>query len=238
VIASATFYSITFVIKTVDDAFHHNQTNTMKLLLCFSFLFLLLGCFKEKEGLHGSVSVSGKITDIVSGAPINNAVVELQGIKQRQGPLGYEPYETIVATDTTDQFGNYAFSYNADGEYQFELNAEPNSPLYVNSKYTIGLDDIIDKIGIHIKDLTCHRSAYARVNIRNVPPIDTPYFLALTAQDRIVLNNFYKDTTVYLKLVGRPSLPNDVRFNKNNQENQYPKITVGPWDTVQLQFNY
>jgi hypothetical protein len=210
----------------------------MKLLISFSFLFLLLGCFKEKEGLHGSVSVSGKVSDIVSGAPIANAVVQLIGIKQRQGPLGYEPYETSVVTDTTDQSGNYAFSFNADGEYQFELFAKPGNPLYVNSKYTIGLDDVIDALGSHRRDLTCHRSAYAMVNIRNVPPIDTPYFLALTAEDRIVLNNYYKDTTVYLKLVGRPSIPNDVRFNKNNQENEYPKVTVGPWDTVQLQFNY
>ena len=209
----------------------------MKQIIIFTFIFLLLGCFKKKEGLDGIISISGTVTDIESSVPIAHAVVKLVGIRQMKGPLGYNTVEDIVATDTTDLSGNYTFTYNSSGKYAFKLYAEPSSPLYVNSIYTEGQENI-NSLGNHTKDLQCHRSAYALVTIKNVPPIDTPYFLSLSGQKNIVLYNYNKDTTVYLKLVGKLSMQNYIRFNKNNQENHYPEVKVGPWDTIALQFNY
>jgi hypothetical protein len=64
-----------------------------------------------------------------------------------------------------------------------------------------------------IMNLSCNRSAYAEVKIINVSPIDTPYMISLSGVNRIELKKFFKDTMVFLKLVGIKDRPNTVRFD-------------------------
>ena len=212
----------------------------MKQLIIFSLLLLFIGCKKNHDPLYGEINISGIVTDIVSGAPIPNATVMLYTVRNRYNGIGYSPIVTDIAlTDTTDASGNYSMSIIANGEYEFEFGADPNSPNYVNSGYTIGYNhQRIKETGTHTINQPCHRSAYAKVTITNAAPIDTPYFLTLSCYDNILLNNYYRDTIVYLKLVGRPEYPNSIRFNKNNQVDNSVQQTVGPWDTIPMRFDY
>jgi len=208
----------------------------------FFYSLLLLGCNKKHDPLFGLINISGRITDIVSGEPIPNAFVYLQVVELRPNLIGgYAPIVTNTAiTDSSDVNGYYDLSIVANGEYDFQLYVDPRNPYYVNSNYTIGQNQQrVVTIGNHIMNQPCNRSAYAKVIIKNVPPIDTPYFLSLSAiDDGLTLNHFYKDTLVYLKLAGRSAYPNSVRFNKNNEQDNTYQITANPWDTVLMQFNY
>ena len=210
--------------------------NVIVLFLIFSFS----ACKKKHENIYGDVTVSGKITDIVSNVPIQLAIVQL--IKVELQPNGFGGTtavrtETAIA-DTTDALGNYAISFTANGEYEFEVLALPSDDQHVHSDYTKPQDYTIQTVGTFIKDLKCHRSAFAKVTIKNMPPIDTPYFINLSAQNNITLNYFYKDTLVYLKLVGNLDFSNFIRLNKNNEEIQDLNRTVGAWDTIPMEFNY
>lgn len=217
----------------------YNCLKMKRIILC-CLLVVFAGCRKKHEALYGNVSVSGKVTDIVSGAPLPNAIVYLYAVRDQFNGIGYIPIATdIVLVDTADASGNYAMSIVAKGEYEFEFGADPNSPYYVNSGYTVGYNhQRIKEVGDHTINQACHRSAYAKVALTNVAPIDTPYFISLSCYDNLVLYNYYKDTLVYLKLVGRSDYPNSIRFNKNNQEDNTYQKTVGPWDTIPMQFNY
>ena len=209
-------------------------------LFLYSLILIFIGCKKNHDPLYGEINLSGTVTDIVSGAPISNATVILYKVSERYNGIGYSPVVTDIAlTDTTDANGNYSMSIIANGEYEFEFGADPNNPNYVNSGFTIGYNhQRIKQTGTHIINQPCHRSAYAKVTITNVAPIDTPYFLTLSCYDHILLNNYYRDTIVYLKLVGRQEYPNSIRFNKNNMEDNTFQQTVGPWDTISMQFDY
>jgi hypothetical protein len=209
----------------------------MKSFVWTIFLLLFFAC--KKEELAGPVTINGKVKDIVSDAPLSNTPVKLLSVRQVQGIFGYQRNPEVIMTTTTDAAGNYTFSTTAKGETGFDVIAEPNSPLYASSVFTIGQDYHVTSTGTTTRDLKCHRSAFAKVNLINVPPVDTPYFIALTSPaSNVVLNNLYRDTVVYLKLVARPEIPNDLRFNKSNVQNEYPKITAGPWDTIRLDFRY
>ncbi len=211
-------------------------------LAFFSGLMFLLGCKKERhEVLIGLVNVNGQIRDIVSNEPIANCVVKLITVQLRPNGLG--GYNSLRSdhfiTDTTDVFGNYSFAINATGQYEFDISAEPANPLYVNSDYTIGQDETIKSVGTHTKDLFCHRSACAKVSVTNISPIDTPYAVILRSQGSyIVLNNYYRDTLINLKLVGRSTHQNELRFDKSGQDPSYVQVTVGPWDTISVNFHY
>ena len=50
--------------------------------------------------------------------------------------------------------------------------------------------------------------------------------------------NFFKDTLVYLKLVGNPDFSNSIRFNKNNEQIHDLNRTVVAWDTIPMELNY
>lgn len=197
-------------------------------------------CKKKHELIYGQVNVSGKITDIVSNLPIQHSVVQLIKVElQPNGLGGTSAVRTEVAiTDTTDAFGNYELSFTANGEYEFEILALPSDELHVLSDYTKPHDHSIQTAGTFIKDLSCHRSAFAKVTIKNIPPIDTPNFINLSAQNDINLNHFYQDTTVYLKLVGKADFSNSIRFNKNNQQIQDLQRTVPAWDTILMELDY
>ena len=212
----------------------------MKKIILYCLLVIFSGCKKKHDALYGNVSVSGKITDIVSGAPLPNAIVYLYTVRETYNGIGYSPSVTDIAlVDTADASGNYSMSIVAKGEYEFEFGADPNNLYYVNSGYTVGYNhQRIKDVGSHTINQACHRSAWAKVTLTNVAPIDTPYFITLTCYDKILLNNYYKDTLVYLKLVGRSEYPNSIRFNKNNVEDNTYQKTVGPWDTIPMQFNY
>jgi hypothetical protein len=204
-------------------------------------LIVVFACCKKKNDvLYGDVIVTGKITDIVSGAPLPNAIVYLYTVTEKYNGIGYSPMVTGIAlVDTADAFGNYAISIVAKGEHAFEFGADPNSPYYVNSDYTVGYNhQRINDVGAHTINQACHRSAYAKVTLTNVAPIDTPMVLSLTCNDKILLSNYYKDSLVFLKLVGRKEYPNTIRFNKSNAEGITYQKTVGPWDTIPMQFNY
>lgn len=98
--------------------------------------------------------------------------------------------ETAIS-DTTDSFGNYAMSFTANGVYEFDILALPSDEQHVLSDFTNAQNHIIQTAGIFIKDLKCHWSAFAKVIVKNIPPIDTPYFINLSSQNNITLNNFY-----------------------------------------------
>ncbi len=130
-------------------------------------------------------------------------------------------------------------SINANGQYAFDLIALPTDSLHVNSDFTKGENYTIEAVGAHTVNLQCHRSAYAQVLITNTQPIDTANSLELsTAGFSIKLLNFYKDTLVYLKLVGLSSYTNYISFKKNSQTIYQTQRVVGPWDTIPLQVNY
>jgi hypothetical protein len=207
----------------------------MRRVIVYGFIIFIFGCSKKHDALYGLVTVSGKVTDIVSNEPIANAVVELMNVQRKYNIGGYNNVRTGTAlTDTTDASGNYSFSINATGQYQFDLLANPMDPLHVNSDLTTGTYTI-QKVGNFSIDMQCLRSAYAKITLTNVSPIDTPYFISIAG---ITLNNFYKDTLVYLKLVGSPDIPNTIIFNTSNQASETYQKTVGPWDTIPMQLNY
>lgn len=212
----------------------------MKYFFLAFIIFNISACKKKHELIYGQVIVSGKITDIVSDLPIQHSVVQLIKIELRPNGLGGTTAvrtETVVA-DTTDVLGNYSFTFTANGEYEFEVVALPTDELHVCSDFTSPRNHTIQTTGTFIKDLKCNRSAFAKVMITNISPIDTPYFINLTAQNNINLNNYYKDTIVFLKLVGNSSFSNFIRFNKNNEEIQDLNRTIGAWDTILMEFDY
>ncbi|WP_027420618.1 hypothetical protein [Crocinitomix catalasitica] len=213
----------------------------MKKTMLYCLIILLSGCNKKQDLLYGDVNVSGQITDIVSGDPIPNAIVKLYKLKQIRNFIGYTSMiDEIIMFDTSDINGNYAISIAADGAVGFELSADPQSDLFVSSDYTVNNShQRITAVGTHILNQACHRSAYAKITLTNIEPIDTPYFIsASSVVDDIVINNYSKDTVMYLKLVGRDTYPNSIRFNKNNNEDNTYQKTVGAWDTISMQFNY
>lgn len=212
----------------------------MKYLFVLFFILSISACKKKHELIFGQVTVSGKITDIVSNLPIQHSIVQLIKVELQPNGLGGTTAvrtETAIA-DTTDVFGDYSFTFTANGEYEFEVVALPTDEFHVLSDFTSPQNHTIQTTGTFIKDLKCHRSAFAKVIITNIPPIDTPYFINLSAQNNINLNNFYKDTTVYLKLVGNPDFSNSIRFNKNNEQIQDLNRTVVAWDTIPMELNY
>jgi hypothetical protein len=202
-----------------------------KITFCACVAVLLFACEKKHDPLFGSVSVSGTVTDLVSNKPIANAVVELVTVRWSYNGLGYgrNRTNTIAATDTTDATGNYSFAINATNEYEFDLVATPLSPLNVNSDFTVGKDETIKTVGTHVRNLQCHRSACAKVSLTNVAPIDTPYSITLMSYGTINMHYRFKDTVVYLGLVGRAAYPNEIRFSKsgNNGVNSI-QVTVAP----------
>src|SRR4026209_223415 len=100
---------------------------TIKKLGLLLFIFLFFSC--KHEELFGSIYVSGKVVDIISGAPIPNSVVSLEEVYWRHG-FGGGPYgHGFYPRDTTDSEGNYSFPIIADGQYQFNLMADPKSEL-------------------------------------------------------------------------------------------------------------
>ncbi len=212
----------------------------MKKWLFLLLIFNFSACKKKHENIYGQVIVSGKITDIVSNLPIQNSLVQLIKVEQLPNGLGGTSAVSteIAIADTTDALGNYTLSFTATGEYEFEVLALPSDDQHVLSDYTKSQDHTIQTAGAFIKDLKCHRSAFAKVTIKNIPPIDTPYFINLSAQNNITLNNFFKDTLVYLKLVGNPDFSNSIRFNKNNEQIHDLNRTVVAWDTIPMELNY
>jgi len=212
----------------------------MKYLFILFFILTISACKKKHELIYGQVNVSGKITDIVSNLPIQHSVVQLIKVElQPNGLGGTSAVRTEVATtDTTDAFGNYELSFTANGEYELEVLALPSDEQHVLSDYTKPQDHSIQTAGTFIKDLKCYRSAFAKVIVKNVAPIDTPYFINLSAQNSITLNNFYKDTLVYLKLVGNLEFSNAIRFNKNNDQIQDLTRNIGAWDTIPMELGY
>ncbi|MBC8045461.1 MAG: hypothetical protein H7Y00_01555 [Fimbriimonadaceae bacterium] len=192
-----------------------------------------MSCNKH-DGMFGGIDITGKVCDIISGYPIEGAVVTLNSSEWKKGPLGYTLSDgTILLTDTTDNMGKYSFSFLADGEYQFEVYAYSYNELYSISDHSI-----VAEIGEHIKDLECKRSAWAKIFLLNETPVDTPYFISLSGNlpETTVLNNFYNDTIVHLKLIGN-SL-NQLRFNEDNENDIYLDVTPSDWDTIELEFKY
>ncbi len=201
------------------------------------FIIALTGCQKH-DLLNGEIIVTGNVSDIISGEPIPNTIIQLTKVIWVGGLYGLVEQD-MKTVDTTDAFGNYSFSILAEGEYEFNILADPQNIFYVPSLYSVGIVKTVKSIGYHTIDLPCHRSAWAEILLTNVAPIDTPYFISLSGNlESIDLFNFYKDTLVYLKLIGRPEYPNNLRFNKDNILDSTFDVTAYPWDTINLGFQY
>lgn len=206
----------------------------MKRFIFFLLITSIFGCKKRHEPLHGTLEISGKITDIISNQPIAGATVELTGIRTRFGHPEYDG----VATDTTDALGNYSFSYNADGEYEFQVYAR-KSPWYMGSGNVAFQNDIIKSLGTHILDLKCHRTAFAKINLVNTPPVDTISSIYFTGYNSIDLFDFYKDTILYLELSAAQDQETRI-VHKSSDDNATTTLIVhvAPWDTIVMNRNY
>lgn len=229
--------------------------NTKYYLFVFIIIILLLTFINcgQNNSIIGLVHVTGKITNIDSNNPIANTIVQLYKVDTRGEPDGHVPYRTdvIVASDTTDASGNYSITYNAVGEFGFEVVAEPNNPFYASSDYSYPQNSDIDKAGSFSIDLSCYRSGYAKIMLTNVTPIDTPLRIYIyfdrnskaPVSYSLFLYNFFKDTLVFYKLAGLPDKSYHLHMLKtgvsglNNIVTDY-NINLHPWDTTTVQFNY
>lgn len=211
----------------------------MKVLIISIIIFGVLGCRKKHENIFGEVKVSGIITDIVSNQPISNCAVKLINVKLQRDLIGNSPTTTdTAATTITDSEGKFLLSTIANGQYEFEIFADPKNDKYVNSNFSNGQNRTIKTNGNTTLNLKIYRSAFARVILKNVPPIDTPYFINFRAQNNITINNFYRDTILFIKVESRPTLQSNINYNKNNEIINDYRFSISPWDTISINYQY
>lgn len=194
----------------------------------------------KHDDLYGQITISGRVTDIISNAPLPGADIRLNKYYWEDNGLTYSSRPTGFKTvDTTDANGCYEISIIADGQYEFEVQAIPSDSLNGISRFT-NTPRFIDEIGIHTLNLSCHRTGWVRVNLINEVPIDTPHYMSIDGNfyGRIVLLNFYKDTTVYILGLSRPELPEQFHFIKDYTYDEYVYLPIKPWDTITVEFKY
>jgi hypothetical protein len=208
----------------------------MKYIFTYILIIFLIGCKKPDE-IYGNLTITGRISDFVSGAPIANSEVYLYN--KNYNPYGNNLYRAEVLTSAlTNNDGFYIISFEATGQLGFELEANPSSPYYVSSDYADGYISEIRKSGIHRINIHCARSAYAQISIIDEPPEDTLTLMNIFAQDSIFMYPFNNnDTIVYLKLIGYNIWTNKITFQTNRFTEQL-SVHAGPWDTIPVMFKY
>ena len=167
-------------------------------------------------------------------------VLGLGEITTKDGLFGTtEQYRGVQLTDTTDETGAYSITYEAKDAHAFYLTIKSVNSGYI-WYYEEGSSHRIDETGTHTFNYDLHRSAYARVMIKNVPPVDTPGHLQLSQlSEHISLSNFTRDTTVFLKIVGNNNYRNVILYQKNHQRlADLPEVVAMPGDTVDLFLEY
>lgn len=197
-------------------------------------LVLVISCKKDRVSLNGPINVSGRILDFVSNQAIPNAQVELISTTTQFNQPSYK----TEAIDTTDASGNYSFTFNATGQDVFQVLAQ-KSPYYMSSDNTAFQNAYINNPGAEVLDLKCHRTAFARVTLINVPPIDTCSSIVFYGYNQVKLFNFYRDTVFYLQVPAVENQENSFTY-KFSFESAVTRLAVdvAAWDTMHLQRNY
>ncbi len=207
-----------------------------RLALFATILFAFSGCLRPAEEFNGDVTISGVVTDSVVHRPVPGAVVVLSGSIQKQGPIGYSPLEDVIATDTTDATGAYAFEYQANGETAFQLSLQP-STTHLQYKSGSGQEYRIKGIGNHVLNLSAMRTAFARVQLENTVSGSTTKLSLIGPGDQIYISAS-KDTTVFLRIYGDNATPSALLLAARDTVRLNQSVKAAAGDTVAVQFRY
>ena len=216
-----------------------------KIIFFALLTFLNLSC-KKIVSLNGPVHFEGKVTDKVTGQPIQNMNVQLVLYKAYyySGIWSEAEYNDFgyVSPVTTDISGHYSINFQANGgQSSFAVFVNPdykiNNRLYV-SPSLFDRHKHPYKLGNHIVNFECPRSAIVKVNLQNISPYDTADIKIDGWYDRMDLNKINRDTTVYLIIKGNPSDKNYLEFKKNQNMKESRIVNANDWDTVSVNYNY
>ncbi|MEO6668596.1 MAG: hypothetical protein ABIN36_03900 [Ferruginibacter sp.] len=205
-------------------------------------LILLAGCKKKHEAIYGNVTIDGSVTDAISGAPIQNVVVRMYNRKLVPNGFGgsgpVTDFDRFI-TDTADANGNYDFSLEATGQYEFEIIAVPYNEQYVS--ISTSKTGHIKSNGLHVVNLLSDRSAHARIIVTNTAPLDTTSLLYVSSSQggTEYLRDFYRDTILYVKIQGGLDNEDVLRlYGTVSPPDKYVKVSANRWDTVNVNFDY
>jgi len=213
---------------------------SVTLVLCVT----ALSCKKKHDPIYGTVVVHGMVKDDVSGAPLPHATIQVTKYARIYNLFGYSVVqEGIAATTSADSNGIYSLSYEARGEYELSLEAIPADSLHVPSNVVSVENDHIKAAGTYDQHFHCCRCAWAKMWVYNKRQSKeaanlTFYVAKLSAADKVMLDNFNRDTIVYLKLAGNENFTNYIQFDIDGRTDSTFKAVAGPWDTVYLMTYY
>ena len=215
-------------------------------ILSLVFLTLVNFSCKKIVNLNGPVRFEGIVTDKMTGQPIPNMNVQLVPYKASyfSGIWSEAEYNNFgyLLPVTTDTNGRYSIDFEANGgQSSFAVFVNPD--YQVNNRFYVPAS-MLDrhkhpyKLGNHIVNFECFRSAIVKVNLTNTPPYDTANIRISGWYDNMELNRINTDTTVYLVIKGNPSDKNYLDFSKNQSVKESRIVNANNWDTVAINYNY
>lgn len=193
----------------------------------------LFACPKPAP-IDPTTKIEGRLMDRGTEIPIPNTSVKLVEVKSNFPNL---PTNTIVQSVTTDDKGQYAFSFQwTDALKTYELDARPKD---LNKYYD--LPKVVGDIKRGQTNKTdCFLNPYGWVNyrIKNINPFDDRDTIRCLAG---MFTGRNVDKTVVYKLIKLWEKPDSIGWSvvKNNILTRHVKpIALVPKDTVLFEINY
>jgi hypothetical protein len=207
----------------------------MKKYIFFPMLFALsfIACDSKPTPIDPTTKIEGRLMERGSNIPIPNTEVKLVEVKSNFPNL---PTTTLIQSVTTDDKGQYAFTFQWTDLKTYELDARPNDL----TKYY----DLPKVVGEFKQGQTnkvdCFLNPYSWVKyrVKNSNPFDDRDTISCVAGTYIGRN---VDKTVIVKTSKIWEKPDSVGWIviKNKIETRFVKpITLVPKDTVSFEINY
>jgi hypothetical protein len=203
------------------------------IFLSFSLILGLYACNSKPTPIDPTTKIEGRLMDRGTEIPITNTAVKL--VEITSALLGTQT-RTTVQSVTTDDKGQYAFTFQWKDQKSYELDARPKDlDMYYSQPKVVG--EI--KYG-QINKVDCFLYAYGWVKFRvkNTNPFDDRDTIRCLAG---VFTGKNVDKAVIVRQLKLWEIPDSSYWSvtRNNVFTRYSKpIALSPKDTIDYEINY
>jgi hypothetical protein len=208
---------------------------TMKKYIFFSVLIALsfAACNPTPTPVDPTTKVEGRLMDRGTNIPITNTVVKLVEVT---GNFLGNPERKVIQSVTTDDKGQYAFTYQWSDLKTYDLNSSPSDlDKYYSQPKVVGefKQGQTNKV-----DCFLYPYGWVKYRIRNMNPFDDRDTIRCLAG---VFTGKNVDKTVVVKQLKLWEQPDSSFWSvtRNNVWTRYSKpIALVPKDTINYEINY